>query len=185
MTLKGDVDNLGLIIQTGLEHPTFAKMATLSRQMNAFFSVYLPWLCAKEFPSTYTVFAGGDDFFLIGPWYSTIKLAHRIKDEFRHYVAENPDIHFSAGLSMTKPGLPIRQMASLAEDALEEPRHINQTRQNPLPRMLLPASAIKYRGRIMIGLCNAKRGFVSSRTNTLFPLDTCMPCCIMLRWPNE
>lgn len=126
MTLKGDVDNLGLIFQNGLERPTFAKMAALSRQMNAFFAVYLPWLCehgedngVKRFRNTYTVFAGGDDFFLIGPWHSTIKLAQAMKDKFREYVAENPDIHFSAGLSMTKPGLPIRQLARLAEEALE------------------------------------------------------------------
>ncbi len=120
MTLKGDVDNLGLIFQKGLESPTFARMAALSRQVNAFFTVYLPWLCQKEFPNTYTVFAGGDDFFLIGPWHSTIKLAGRMREEFARYVARNPDIHFSAGLSMTKPGLPIRQLAALAEDALDE-----------------------------------------------------------------
>lgn len=119
MTLKGDVDNLGLIFQKGLERPTFAKMAALSRQMNAFFTVYLPWLCQKEFPNTYTVFAGGDDFFLIGPWHSTIRLASRMREDFARYVARNPDIHFSAGLSMTKPGLPIRQLVVLAEEALD------------------------------------------------------------------
>lgn len=122
MTLKGDVDNLGLIFQAGLENPTFAKMAALSRQMNAFFAVYLPWLCQSEarFRNTYTVFAGGDDFFLIGPWLSTIHLAQRMKEDFRRYVAENPFIHFSAGLSMTKPGAPIRQLATLADEALDQ-----------------------------------------------------------------
>ncbi|UOG93405.1 MAG: type III-A CRISPR-associated protein Cas10/Csm1 [Candidatus Thiothrix sulfatifontis] len=64
MTLKGDVDNLGIIFQRGIGAPSFAKMAALSRQMNAFFSIWLPYLCQKEFPNTYTVFAGGDDFFL-------------------------------------------------------------------------------------------------------------------------
>lgn len=118
MTFKGDVDNLGAIFQKGLERPSFAKMAGLSRQMNAFFAVYLPWLCQREFPNVYTVFAGGDDFFLIGPWHTTLKLADRMKTEFARYVA-NPQIHFSAGLSMTKPGLPIRQLAELAEHALD------------------------------------------------------------------
>lgn len=63
MTLKGDVDNLGIIFQQGLQSPTFAKMAALSRQMNAFFAVYPLTLCAREFPNTYTVFAGGGDLF--------------------------------------------------------------------------------------------------------------------------
>lgn len=134
MTLKGDVDNLGLMFQTGLKQPTFAKMAALSRQMNAFFAVYLPWLCAKEFPNTYTVFAGGDDFFLIGPWYSTLKLAQRMKTDFARYVANNPDIHFSAGLSMTKPGLPVRQLADLAEDALDKAKAHNPDGKTPAPK---------------------------------------------------
>lgn len=129
MTLKGDVDNLGLIFQQGLNSPTFARMAALSRQMNAFFAVYLPWLCAGEYPNTYTVFAGGDDFFLIGPWHSTIRLAQRMKDEFHRYVAENTEIHFSAGLSMTKPGLPIRQLVTLVEEALADAKSYNPAQQ--------------------------------------------------------
>ncbi|MDG4560918.1 MAG: type III-A CRISPR-associated protein Cas10/Csm1 [Candidatus Competibacter sp.] len=121
MTLKGDVDNLGAIFQRGLSEPTFARMAALSRQLNAFFAVYLPALCQSqpEFRNTYTVFAGGDDFFLIGPWHSQIQLATRMRQEFARYVAGNPGITFSAGLTMTKPGLPIRALGELAEDALE------------------------------------------------------------------
>lgn len=119
MTLKGDVDNLGSIFQQGLQAPTFAKMAALSRQMHAFFALYLPALCATEFPNTYTVFAGGDDFFLIGPWHSTQRLAGRMAEAFKTYVAHNPAISFSAGMVMTKPGLPMHTLADQAEDALD------------------------------------------------------------------
>lgn len=125
MTLKGDIDNLGLIFQQGQARPTFARMAALSRQVNAFFTVWLPWVCRQEFPNTYTVFAGGDDFFLIGPWRSTIKLALRMRDEFARYVAHNPDIHFSAGLSMTKPGLPIRHLGQLVDESLESAKKVS------------------------------------------------------------
>jgi CRISPR-associated protein Csm1 len=118
-TLKGDVDNLGAIFQRGLEAPTFAKMAALSRQMNAFFALYLPWLCRTRYQNAYTVFAGGDDFFLIGPWKTQMDLARELRTEFRRYVAENPGIHFSAGLSTTKPGLPVRYLGELGEQALE------------------------------------------------------------------
>ena len=120
MTLKGDVDNLGTIFQQGLQEPTFAKMAALSRQMNAFFAVWLPAICATDFPNTYTVFAGGDDFFLIGPWHSTQRLAARMAAEFKTYVAENPGITFSAGMVMTKPGQPIHTLATQAEEALSD-----------------------------------------------------------------
>ncbi|MDO5638368.1 MAG: type III-A CRISPR-associated protein Cas10/Csm1 [Neisseria sp.] len=118
-TLKGDVDNLGNIFQQGLSEPTFAKMAALSRQMNHFFSLWLPAWCAEKAPNTYTVFAGGDDFFLIGPWLQTQKLAAEMRKQFTAYVAENSGITFSAGIAVTKPGLPLGKLSAAAEDALE------------------------------------------------------------------
>lgn len=125
MTLKGDVDNLGTIFQKGLSTPTFAKMAALSRQMNQFFSLWLPTYCQQHSPNMYTVFAGGDDFFLIGPWHSTQKVAHKMQQEFARYVAENTDIHFSAGMVMSKVGLPVPRLGDLAEEALEKSKGID------------------------------------------------------------
>lgn len=118
--LKGDIDNLGDLFQNGLEQPTFAKMAALSRQVNNFFAVYLPYLCQTNYPDTYIVFAGGDDFFLLGPWKQLMKLAAELRREFTRYVADNAGIHFSAGLSVTKPKIPIHQLAEMGEDALEQ-----------------------------------------------------------------
>ena len=120
MTLKGDVDNLGAIFQRGLEAPSLSRTAALSRQMNAFFAVYLPYLCRTEFRHTYTVFAGGDDFFLIGPWTQQMDLASRLRDDFGRYVAGNARIGFSAGLAMRKPGLPVRRFEAMAEVSLED-----------------------------------------------------------------
>ena len=127
LTLKGDIDNLGAIFQQGLEKPTFAKMASLSRQVNAFFALWLPWFCEhgtdasgiKRFRNTYTVFAGGDDFFLIGPWDSTVQLAAVLREKFAEYV-RNDGITFSAGMLMTHPKTPVRQLARRAEEALEQ-----------------------------------------------------------------
>jgi CRISPR-associated protein Csm1 len=134
-TLKGDVDNLGMIFQSGLgEDVSFSKTAALSRQINAFFTVYLPWLCQTEYPNTYTVFAGGDDFFLIGPWLSQIKLANKMRQAFQGYAAGNPEVHFSAGISTTKPGLPINQLGDLAEDALEQAKAHNPNDEKVAPK---------------------------------------------------
>ena len=125
-TLKGDVDNLGMIFQNGLsDDVSFSKTAALSRQINVFFTVYLPWLCKTEYPNTYTVFAGGDDFFLVGPWLSQIKLAGKMRQAFQDYVAGNSEVHFSAGISTTKPGLPISQLGEMAETALEQAKAHN------------------------------------------------------------
>jgi CRISPR-associated protein Csm1 len=65
------------------------------------------------------VFAGGDDFFLIGPWRAVQKLAARMRDDFAGYVAQNPEIHFSAGIVAEKPGAPVGALADLAEHGLE------------------------------------------------------------------
>lgn len=123
--LKGDVDNLGMVFQRGIDPVTFARMAALSRQLNSFFALYLPWLCAKSFPNTYTVFAGGDDFFLIGPWAETQALAGTLAEHFAKFVAGNPELHFSAGMVMVKPGIPVRALAETAEDALEQAKKID------------------------------------------------------------
>jgi CRISPR-associated protein Csm1 len=134
-SLKGDVDNLGMIFQSGLgEDVSFSKTAALSRQVNAFFTVYLPWLCKTEYQNTYTVFAGGDDFFLMGPWLSQIKLARQMRQAFQHYVAENSELHFSAGISTTKPGLPIGQLSEMAESALEQAKAHNPKNEKPAPK---------------------------------------------------
>ena len=117
--LKGDIDNLGDLFQNGLEQPTFAKEAALSRQVNNFFAVYLPYLCQNKYPNTYIVFAGGDDFFLLGSWKQLMRLAAELRTEFSRYVANNSSIHFSAGLSVTKPKIPIHQLAVMGEEALE------------------------------------------------------------------
>ena len=134
-SLKGDVDNLGLIFESGLgEDVSFSKTAALSRQVNAFFTVYLPWLCKTEYQNTYTVFAGGDDFFLMGPWLSQIKLARQMRQAFQRYVAENSELHFSAGISTTKPGLPIGQLSEMAESALEQAKAHNPKNEKPAPK---------------------------------------------------
>lgn len=126
--LKGDVDHLGAIFQQGIQPATFARMAAVSRQMNTFFAVHLPWRCKAGFPNTYTVFAGGDDFFLIGPWHVTQSLAQRMRQDFSAYVAGNPRITFSVGISLAKPGHPIRALAANADAGLDKAKSAGRDR---------------------------------------------------------
>lgn len=118
---KADVDNLGSIFLHGLrqEKRTFCRYTTLSRQLNLFFTLYLPYLCKTEFKNIYTVFAGGDDLFLIGPWNEMVKFAKRINEDFYRYCCENNEITLSAGLFITKPETPVLTMANVSENALE------------------------------------------------------------------
>lgn len=122
--LKADVDNLGLLMGCGLPEKryTLSRMATLSRQLDAFFSVYLPNLLAgkDEYSNIYTVFAGGDDLFLIGPWNRMAYLASYLRERFEEYVCANSAITFSAGITLHKSHVPVDKLAVAAEEALEQ-----------------------------------------------------------------
>ena len=122
--MKADVDNLGLIMGYGLKNERYSlsRLATLSRQLDLFFSCFLPDFIASqnEFRDIYTVFAGGDDLFLIGPWNRIVELAPLINKRFTEYVCNNQEIHLSAGIVLCKPHMPIDIISNLAEESLEK-----------------------------------------------------------------
>lgn len=132
--LKGDIDDLGALFLKMPGKPTFARYAELSRRVNAFFTLWVPHQLAAEpaFRTIYTVFAGGDDFFFIGPWRTVRRFAQALREDFRRYVADNPAIHFSAGYAMAKPGFPVRQLAEAAEEALERAKGRRDADEKPL-----------------------------------------------------
>lgn len=125
--LKADVDNLGKLFACGLpeDRLNLSRLATFSRQMDGYFSTYLPHLLATDprFTNIYTVFAGGDDLFLIGPWNRIIEFAPVLRASFARFACGNPKITISAGIAVDKPGVPVPTMAERAESALEASKH--------------------------------------------------------------
>lgn len=130
--LKADVDQLGLLMACGLEEKDFtlSRLATLSRQLHFFFAVYLTHLLKTDprFGDVYTVFAGGDDLFLIGPWNRVIDLAEWLRDRFEEYTCGNEHIHFSAGIALEKPHVPLGGMATDADEALRRSKEAGRGR---------------------------------------------------------
>jgi CRISPR-associated protein Csm1 len=130
--LKADVDQLGLLISCGIKEHKFniSRMASLSRQMNNFFCLYLPHLLKTDerFKDVYTVFAGGDDLFLIGPWNQAIILASVINERFAAYTCSNREIHLSAGITLTKPHVPLDRIAEQAEMVLYAAKEAGRNR---------------------------------------------------------
>ncbi|MGQ9569285.1 MAG: type III-A CRISPR-associated protein Cas10/Csm1 [Thermodesulfovibrionales bacterium] len=126
--LKADVDNLGLIFACGLKRLSLSRLATLSRQMNNYFSIYLPYILStkEEFKNIYTVFGGGDDLFLIGPWNRIIDFAQFLSDKFKEYACGNSQITISVGISINKPDEPIQSISERAEDALKKSKGNNR-----------------------------------------------------------
>ncbi|MCL6609365.1 MAG: type III-A CRISPR-associated protein Cas10/Csm1 [Geminicoccaceae bacterium] len=127
--LKADVDNLGQIFGLGLRSKTpdgkqqdnhsIGRLVALSRALDWFFTGHLPHLLATRFPDTYTVYAGGDDLLLIGPWLSTVKLAGELREAFREYCGDNPSLTLSAGIALVSDREPLNRSADAAEEALE------------------------------------------------------------------
>lgn len=125
--LKADVDHLGLIMSCGIpdKENNLSRMTGFSRLMNMFFTLFLPDFLRRHFKNIYTVFAGGDDLFVIGPWNEIIDLSIELKNHFERYVCHNPDIHFSAGITLHKSGAPVETIAHTAEKALEYSKNIS------------------------------------------------------------
>ncbi len=147
--LKMDVDYLGAVFGMGVEPPTISRLATLSSAFEAFFGGWLNTLCQQvsddwrhrlshppEVDQSagvfYTLYAGGDDVFVLGPWEATILLAQAIQRDFRRFVGANPNLTLSAGLVCVKPKLPVPRLAELAEEALNRAKAGRQT--DPLQR---------------------------------------------------
>ncbi|NCO18613.1 type III-A CRISPR-associated protein Cas10/Csm1 [bacterium] len=124
--LKADVDHLGLIFSLGLEpegegqrEGSVSRFAALSRQLDLFFTGQLQQVIRDRFPATYTLYAGGDDLFLIGPWRQTIDLAVAMNDAFRAFTGHNPNVHLSAAVELFKPHEPLRRVAERVETRLK------------------------------------------------------------------
>jgi len=124
---KADVDNLGAIFSIDLkDRMSISRYATLSRNLHYFFSTYLNHLIENRFnKDIYTVFSGGDDVCVIGPWNKVIEFTLSIHKEFQHFVGNNPSITLSAGVSLANSNLPVRNLAHEAEEALKKSKEVD------------------------------------------------------------
>lgn len=125
--LRADVDDLGRVFQSGLgQRATLARLATLSFQMSLFFEGWIKAICQEDRykDAIYSVYAGGDDLFLIGPWHLMPELAQRISADFRRYTAQHPAFHLSAGLSFIGGKYPVYQAADDAEEAVDQAKNV-------------------------------------------------------------
>lgn len=134
--LKADVDNLGYLFADGMRegdrhYGTISRVSTLSRLLEMFFSGYIGHLLKTEYPMVYSVFSGGDDLFLIGPWDVMPKMALRIQREFSAFSGNNPCVTLSAAVYIATPKTNI---ALLAEQSEQELKRV----KNSAPQALYP-----------------------------------------------
>lgn len=135
--IKADIDELGLIMSTGLtgdkdanlqDYTAISRTTTLSNHLKYFFSLFINGFLEqwdnsgknksdeKNDQYVYTIFAGGDDLMLITPQSSSLKLLNELNKKFKDFVCDNPEVHISYSLTNFKDNTPIRIVADIAEE---------------------------------------------------------------------
>lgn len=122
--LRMDVDDLGKFFKSGFgPYATLARLASLSFQSSLFFEGWLKRLCANE--NIYTVYSGGDDVFLIGPWDIMPELAQMIVKDFKRFTGGHTGLHISAGMAFIGGKYPVYQAADDAKETLEKAKALD------------------------------------------------------------
>ena len=117
MAMKGDVDSMGKFIKNSDITNSFAKYNFFARMIDYFFSVKASVMMKER--ALYTVFAGGDDIFILGAWDEVIDFTKELREEFMKFVGDS-GLTLSVGMIMTKPNKPVNFIAGIAEEALEK-----------------------------------------------------------------
>ena len=119
--LKADVDDMGArVAQIASADPSYGQLRSFSRMLHAFFGERIQDSLATRWPFVYTLYAGGDDLLLVGPWDMVLDFAGDLVREFQDGPArEFGPLTFSAGISMTPYRIPIRHAVERAEELLD------------------------------------------------------------------
>ncbi len=153
--LKADVDRLGLVFNRGFkgickkkksgviegtDRVTPSRYLTMSRMVDLFFSGWLHSVMSNnmmnihkdkdnmDFSKIYTVYSGGDDLLLVGPWETIIYFADELYQKFRDFTCKNEDITLSAGIVVVKPKIPVNKWSAMANEALLKSKKMGRDR---------------------------------------------------------
>ena len=81
-----------------------------------------------NFNKIYTVYSGGDDLVLVGPWETMIIFSIFLNNQFRKFTCNNQFITLSAGLTFVKPKFPIASAIKQADALLERSKEQGKDR---------------------------------------------------------
>ena len=130
IAMKADVDRLGNTFRD-FYMSSFKKFNRLSRELNFFFSTYIPYFIEqnqKYKDNVYVVFAGGDDLFVVGEYQTMIELTKDVREQFYRFSLEKSTL--SVGLVMFKHSTPISYISHLADEAEKRAKNVVEDNQN-------------------------------------------------------
>lgn len=143
--LRMDVDHLGAVFSIGIprERQSISRIASLSSDIELFFTGYFQHLCKKEFEkNTYVAYSGGDDLFVVGAWDTVLDLACKVREDFKTFTCQNKDINISGGLFLCKGKYPIHRAAERAEHLLNDLAKENQACEKNLQEKITHRNAL-------------------------------------------
>lgn len=137
-----DADRMGEAFATGFQdekgkdHSSPSRLASLSRTLELFFAGEVLELIrnpktyqkrlgwdelatrekARRYPLIYSVYAGGDDLFLLGPWDALLEFALDLERLYRAFT-QHPGLTLSGGFALVNPSLPIPLLAEAVQEA--------------------------------------------------------------------
>lgn len=127
--LKMDADSLGQTVQRLLENTTnLEPLQTLSERLDQFFAQRLDKEMEKsEWECIYTVFSGGDDLLLVGPWNVLFSFAYHVRSQFQASFHDQ-NLTISGGLAIVSRKTPIHRTVEQAEHLLESAKQAGRNR---------------------------------------------------------
>jgi CRISPR-associated protein Csm1 len=116
--LKADVDSMGAKLAE--MRGDLGALKEFSRALDDFFSRQLQQKLETEpWSWIYTIYSGGDDLLLVGPWDLVLDFAEEVHRDFRWGPATQYGLTFSAGIALTNYRVPIRHAVERADELLE------------------------------------------------------------------
>jgi CRISPR-associated protein Csm1 len=125
--LKADVDSMGIKLgQIARQDPSLQKLRDLSTELDNFFAVRVqqeldrPAEDRADWRLIYTIYSGGDDLLLVGPWNVVLDFAGWVRRAFAEGPGTKYGLTLSAGLALTPYRLPVRHAVERAGDLLKQ-----------------------------------------------------------------
>ena len=120
--LKADVDSMGKKLgEIERQDPSLEKIRELSSELENFFAARVQQeLKRADWRLIYTIYSGGDDLLLVGPWNIMLDFAGWVHQAFEEGPGKKYKLTLSAGIALTPYRLPVRHAVRRADDLLEQ-----------------------------------------------------------------
>jgi len=149
-----DADRMGEAFAGGFDHLSEAqspgRLAALSRAVEAFFTLEISGLVkdagryrdllgwkelearqkSRRYRLVYTVYSGGDDLFLIGPWDVLLDFARDLNRLYRRYT-HHPAFTLSGGFALLRPTTPVPMIYEAVRRAEERAKERGKDPTSP------------------------------------------------------